>query len=336
LRGRVRVGGKLFLLIVFLFVFSSSIGYPFSAVADSSGGEEGPLQVKNQYPIFLHANQPYLEKASMENSLSVSLSHSSTYTVQSSSNWVINLDMEITEFNLRYKRIIRDFLEFDMDIPVLIFSRGFMDGFLESYHNTFGFSDYGRSNRPLNDFLYEIRRDGALVVKGRSGLGLGDIRLAVKKPLISSDGLTVSLKGDLELPVGSAKKGYGNGSVDAGISILLDKDISDFIMTYWNFGAVFLGDVKGYQKVDLKNFVYGGGTIEAALGKGFSLLAQIQGQSAIYPETDLLAVDRAAYLLAIGGRYNKGKGSMELSLTEDINLAGAPDFIVNLTYKLKL
>jgi hypothetical protein len=321
------------LLLGSLIVFSPSAVYSF----------EGPLQVKNQYPIFLHAIQPYLEKASMENSFSASLSHSSTYTVQNSSSsessrtdWIINLDMEITELNFRYKRIIKDFVEFDMDIPLLGFSDGFMDSFLDAYHSTFGLSDYGRSKRPLNDFLYEVRRDGSLIVKGETGVGLGDIRLAVKKPLVLSDGFSLSIKGDVELPTGSAKRGYGNGSVDAGISILLDKSVSDFIMTYWNFGAVFPGNVRGYQKVDLEDFVYGGVVVEVALGKNFSFLAQLQGQSAIYPDTDLLAVDRAAYLLAFGGRYNTGKGSFELSLTEDINVSGAPDFIITISYKIKL
>jgi len=322
----MKITRKLFFLVVFFFAFSLSAVHSF----------EGPLQVKNQYPIFLHANQPYLEKASWENSFSVSLSHSSTYTVQNSSRWVINLDMEITELNLRYKRIIRDVIEFDMDVPLLGFSDGFMDGFLDTYHDTFGLPNYGRNERPLNDFLYEVRRDGDLVVKGETGIGLGDIRFAVKKPLISSDSLTLSVKGDLELPTGRAKKGYGNGNLDMGVSVLLDKSISDSIMTYWNFGAVFPGDVKGYQKVNLENFVYGGAAVEVALGKSFSLLAQLQGQSAIYPETDLLAVDRAAYLLAFGGRYNTEKSSFELSFSEDVNSSGAPDFIVNLSYKVKL
>lgn len=328
----MKCNGKLFLLIVFLIVFSSSVVYSF----------EGPLQVKNQYPIFLHVNQPYLEKASMESSFSASLSHSSTYTVQNSSNWIINMDMEITELNFRYKRIIKDFIEFGMDVPLLGFSGGFMDSFLDSFHSTFGLGDYGRGTRPQNDFLYEVRRNGALVIKGKTGIGLGDIRLTIKKPLISlasrsgSDGFDLSVKGDVELPTGSAKKGYSNGNLDAGVSVLLDKSISDNIITYWNFGVVFPGNVKGYQKIDLKDFVYGGVAVEVTLEKIFSLLAQLQGQSAIYPKTDLLAVDRAAYLLAVGGRYTAGKNSFELSLTEDINLSGAPDFIINLSYKIKL
>jgi hypothetical protein len=107
-------------------------------------------------------------------------------------------------------------------------------------------------------------------------------------------------------------------------------------MTYANLGVAFPGDVRGYEKVYLNNFVYGGAGVEAYIGKGVSFLVQLQGQSQIYPETDLLAVDRDAYLLVIGGKYRTGKKSFDLSLTEDINTSGAPDFILNLTYKHNL
>ncbi|MEW6715025.1 MAG: DUF3187 family protein [Nitrospirota bacterium] len=317
---------KIFLIIISVITFLSSSAFSF----------EGPLQVNNLFPIFLHADQPYLEKAGMESSISYSLSHSSTYTVQSSGQWDIFLDMEITALNFRYKRIIKDIAEFDMDVPLLIIGGGFMDGLLADYHSTFGFPDYGRSARPENEFLYEVRRDGNLIIKGRSGIRLGDIRLAVKKPLITSEGFGLSVKGDVELPVGNAKEGYGNGSMDAGIALLLDKKITDNIMTYANLGVVFPGDVRGYEKVDLNNFVYGGAGVEAYVGKGVSFLVHLQGQSPIYSETDLLAIDRDAYLFVIGGRYRTGKRSFDLSLTEDINTSGAPDFILNFTYKHNL
>ena len=313
-------------IIISLIFFLSSPALSF----------EGPMQINNLFPILLHADQPYLERAGMESSMSYSLSHSSTYTVQSSGRWDIFLDMEITALNFRYKRIIKDVAEFDMDVPVLIIGGGFMDGFLSDYHSAFGFPDYGRSARPDNEFLYEVRRDGNLIIKGRSGIRLGDIRLAVKKPLITSDSFGLSIKGDVELPVGNAKEGFGNGSIDAGLALLLDKRITDSIMTYANLGVVFPGDVSGYEKVNLKKFVYGGAGIEAYIGKGVSFLLQLQGQSQIYPETDLLAVDRDAWLLVIGGRYKTGKRSFDLSLTEDINISGAPDFVLNLTYKLNL
>ncbi len=314
---------KLSLLTIFLLIFSVS----------ASPGFDGPLQVKNQYPIFLHADQQYLERAEMENSMSYSLSHSSTYTVQESGRWTINLDMEITELNFRYRRIIRDTVEFNLDIPVLIPGSGIMDGFLEDYHDSFGFPDYGRSERPHDDFLYEVKQDGATVINGKNSVQLGDLRIALKKPLITTESLHLSIRGDLELPMSSAKKGYSNGNVDAGVALLLDKEITENMMAYLNIGAVFPGDVRGERTLDLDNFMYGGIAIEARFWERFRVIVQIQGQSSIYPETDLLAVDREAWLLAVGGRYKLDSGSLEMSLTEDINTSGAPDFIMNLTYK---
>jgi hypothetical protein len=294
---------------------------------------EGPLQVKNLYPVFLHADQPYLEKASVESSMSCSLSHSSTYTVDESDNWLIHLDMEITEINFRYKKVIKNSVEFGLDVPVLIIGGGFVDGFLKEYHETFGFNDYGRSRRPNNEFLYEVRRDGDVIIEGRSGTRIGDIRVALKTPLMSSEAFNVSIKGDVEIPVSSAKQGFSNGSLDAGISILADRRITEKILTYWNFGVVFPGDVRGRETIDLKNFIYAGAAVEVDAGEGISLVTQIQGQSSVYPETGLRAVDRDAYLIVFGGRYRKAEKSIELSLTEDLSTSGAPDFIVNLSYK---
>ncbi len=311
-------------VFLFLFFFASK-AFPF----------DGPLQIKNQYPIFLHVCPPYLEKASTEDSLSFSLSHSSTYTLQGADNWAVNLDMEITEVNFRYRRTLKEGIELGIDIPLFVLSKGFMDGFLEVYHNTFGFPDYGRSKRPSNSFLYEVRKDGGLVIKGEEQINIGDIRFAIKKSLISLGEFEWSIKGELELPTGDVKKGFGNGSVDVGVSMLFDKSISEDTMIYWNFGMVFPGDLIGYQRVDLKNFFYSGVAMETLVGKGFSIILQFYGQSPVYPKTGISAVDRPALILSIGSRYYSGNRSFEVSLTEDLNTSGAPDFILNFTYKIR-
>ena len=295
---------------------------------------EGPLQVRNLYPLFLHADQQYLERAAMENSTSYSLSHSSTYTMEKSKDWTINLDMEITELSFIHRAIVKNWFEVDLYVPLLIFGKGIMDGPLGEYHDTFGFDDYGRTNRPDNEFLYEVKRNGVLIIKGKSAVKLGDIRLALKKPLISAEDHNLSLKADVEIPVSNAKKGYSNGSVDAAVSILFDKSYSDTTMTYWNLGVVFPGDVRGHERVELENFIYGGLAIESMLGKNFSALIQLHGQSNIYPDTSIAAVDGRSFMIVFGGRYFSGKRSLEFSLTEDLNTTGAPDFIINMTYKL--
>jgi hypothetical protein len=304
-----------------------------SVLSASSEAFDGPLQVKNQFPLFLNVNAPYLGSASIEDSFSASLSHSSIYLVDNSSQWDMGLDMEITELNLRFRKSIDNFIEFGVEVPILSFNSGFMDGFLDSYHDAFGFPDYGRSNRPDNDFLYEVKRNGTVVVKGESGrIAVGDIRFTLKKPLIQGDPV-ISIQGEIELPTGKPETGYGNGRIDAGIGLLMDKKIGDAWKTYLNLGAIFPGDLKGHKRVDLKSFIWGGAAIEAALWKTISLLGQAFIQGSPFPETDIAAVDKTAVLLSLGGRYHSGNSSFELSLTEDPNTSGAPDFTLNFTFK---
>jgi len=208
-----------------------------------------------------------------------------------------------------------------------------MDGFLNSYHDAFGFPDYGRSNRPDNEFLYEVRRNRDLVVKGKNGhIGIGDIRLTLKKPLLNSDP-AISIKGDIELPTGDAKAGYGNGSIDAGIAVLMDKKLSEYFKSYLNIGAVFPGNLRGHEEITLREFLYGGAAIEASFWKNISLIVQVFVQGSPFPKTDISSVDRLAVLLSLGGRYSSGNNNFEFSLTEDPNTSGAPDFTLNFSFK---
>jgi hypothetical protein len=313
---------KLLLLFIVILI-SPLLSYAF----------DGPLQVRNQFPLFLTFNAPYLEKAAIETSFSAGLSHSSVYLVDSSATWEAGLDMEITELNFRFKKNIKDFIEIGIDLPLLSFSSGFMDGFLDSYHDTFGFPDYGRRERPENEFLYEVRKDNVLVVKGENGrIGIGDIRFTLKTPLLKSDP-AVSLQASIEFPSGDAEAGFGNGSTDAGLAIMMDKNFGEKLKSHLNVGIVFPGNLKGYEKVPCRDFFYGGAAVEAAILKNVSLVGQLFIQGSPFFKTEISSVDRTAVLLSFGGRYYSGGNSFEVSITEDPNTSGAPDFTMNFSFR---
>lgn len=285
--------------------------------------------------MFLHLDTPVVESAVNKSSFSLSVSHSSMFMLRNSADWTINLDMEVTELDLKYRRNIPDFFEIAVEVPVLNFSSGFMDGFLNSYHNAFGFPDYGRKRRPDNKFLYEVKKNGSPVAKAESGsVGFGDVRLSIKRELIKG-GPHVSVKADMEFPTGNASRGFGSGSIDGGIALLVDKRLGNKFNLYVNSGIIFPGDLHAQQTVRLKQYFYAGAALEAILLKNFSLLGQLSFQSSPFPHTGIGPVDRTAALLTFGGRYGTGKNSLEFSLTEDPNTAGAPDVIFNLAYKKK-
>ncbi len=301
----------------------------------SAAAFDGPLQVKNQFPLFLPVNQPYLEQASPETSFSLSLSHSSVYLIDHSAHWNAGLDLEMTELNFRFRKDFPGLFEAGLDLPLLRATSGFLDQPLSVYHRTFGFPDYGRSERPYNDFLYDVRRDGKPIIEGVDDrAGFGDARLTLKKMIMATDPV-ISLMANVELPTGDARIGYGSGSVDTGIALLLDKDIGTESRLYANLGAVFPGELRAYQTVKLENFYYAGSGIETMISRRLSLLVQLMVQTSPFPRTGISKIDNTGMILVLGGRYYADSGSYEFSLTEDPNTTGAPDFILNMSYKKK-
>jgi len=296
---------------------------------------DGPLQYKNQFPLAIPLSTPYLESAAPESSLTANLSYSSVFLVKSSPEWSFGLDMEITELSIRAKKSFGDSLEVGMDVPVLVFDSGVMDGFLSAYHRTFGFPDYGRSSRPRNSFLFEVKRNGAAIVEGEDGIpGLGDVRVTAKKTLVTGDP-ALSVIASLDLPTGDAKHGFGNGSWGGGVTLLYDQTITEWLKSYWNLGWVFPGDLQGFETVKTYGYFWGGMALEAEIKKGWSGLAQLYYERVPLPTTGIGSIDRNAVLLAAGGRYSTGANVFELSFTEDPSTSFAPDVSFTFSYKRK-
>jgi Protein of unknown function (DUF3187) len=294
---------------------------------------DGPFPVRNQFPLYRVINPPSLEKASLEDSFSADLSYASVYMVQSSSTWSIAADMEVAELDLRFRKSFNDSFELGIDVPFISFNSGFMDSFLNDYHRAFGFPDYGRSERPLNSFLYEVRRNGVLIIKGDTGTGIGDIRLTAKKTLLRSDSAAITLLADVELPTGDASRGFGNGSLDAGGALLVEKTIGEKVKVYGNVGILFPGKLRANETLTLDASPYAGLGVEAAVWSHLSLLGQVMIQKSPLPETGIGSLDRPSVLLSLGGRYAWEKNSLDFAFTEDPNTAGAPD--VSFTFSFK-
>ncbi len=161
------------------------------------------------------------------------------------------------------------------------------------------------------------------------------MRLALKKKIAGTDPV-VSVMADVELPTGDARIGYGSGSIDTSIAVLLDKDLGTRNRLFVNLGAVFPGELRAHQNVKLETFYYAGSGIEALIWPRASLLVQLLAQTSPYPSTGISKIDDTGMILVFGGRYYAKNGSYEFSLTEDPNTTGASDFILNISYKMKL
>jgi len=325
---RIGARGRLIVLLIIKIVVSLCLLLPSHALSF-----EGPLWNKSQFPLFRAVDAPYLEMAAIEDSFSLRFSYSNIFLTGQSNAWTVYADMEMSDLTFQYRKKIGNLFEVGIDLPVLVFTSGFLDGFLNSYHNAFNLSDYDRPSAPDNRFRYEVRQNDNSVIKGQNGsIGLGDVRLTIKKPLLHDDP-AVSIKADIELPTGDAKKGFGSGSIDAGLAILADKRLGEKVKLYLNVGAVFAGDYKGYETVELRDYLFGGVALEATPWQHWSFVGQVSLQGSPWPTTGISEVDGSSMLLTLGGRYLWGRNSLEVAFTEDINKSGAPDFTMVFSFK---
>lgn len=318
-------------VLVFFLTLFSLISWAAGALAF-----EGPLHVTDSHPLFFAIGTPQLSSARPDNAVELDFTYSSTYVVRQSAQWDFGIDLEAALMEVTVKKLMTATTEASLNVPVISYNSGFLDGFLESYHNAFGFPDYGRSQRPHNEFLFEVRRNGQTVMQGKAGeIALGDIRLGLKQVLISGDPL-VSLYGFLSLPTGDAEKGYGSGRLKGGAAVLLDKALSPTVMAYLNLGGVLTGDLKAIEKVPLRNFLFGGAALEWDATERLSLNGQLYIESSPIEKTGVGVIDDAPSLLSFGGRYRTARGqALEFSFSEDPTTAGAPDFMVGLGYILR-
>ncbi|NOY39431.1 MAG: DUF3187 family protein [Nitrospirae bacterium] len=329
----IRTNKKILIAIILCLA-----SFLFLGTAGTVRGFEGPLNIRNSFPLFLSIGSPSIISAEAENSVDLNLMYSSTYLVNTSGEWSFNLDLEAAIIDLQIKRLFfGDSVELSLDIPVLSFNSGFfLDGFLESYHSALGFPDYGRSNRPPNDFLFEVTHNGRTVVAGKSGeIALGDIRMGIKKAVYVKDPY-VSLYGFVEFPTGDPESGYGNGALDTGVALLVNKGIGDSVMTYFNAGAVFTDSFRAEETIDLEDYLYGAAGVEWLYSGNLSLNTQFFIQGSPFRNTGIRAIDEVATILSFGGRYRINPGRfLEFSFSEDTNTAGAPDFMVGFGYRYK-
>jgi len=296
---------------------------------------EGPLQVRNQFPLYLGMHPPYMEQAVVEDSVAAILHYSSTYVTQENTAWTVNMDLELAEFDLRFKKKAGGRTELGLDIPIIRPSEGFLDRPLETWHDFVGMGDYGRHERPYNDFLYEVWYQGKPVIMGVSDrTGLGDLRLTVKQQ-VRDAAPVVSIVVDAELPTGDARTGYGNGSWDFGAAVLADLSLGERYRGYACAGAVVPGDLKAYQTIPLRNFAYGAFGVEAAWWERFHVIVQVLASTSPFPETGIREMDWPTALLTIGGRYTFGRSGLEFSLTEDPTTASTPDFIATMAWRMR-
>ena len=304
-----------------------------------------PFYTQNQSPVIQIFGLPSIGEPSLVPARKADL----RFTVDLTNHFIedqnqresIILDGQRTRISLDARYGISKNFEFGLAIPYIIEGGGFTDGFIDWYHNTFGFPAGGRDQAPKNRLLYQYQKDRQVLLKvNKSSNGIGDIQLMGGFQLYQSTvkpSRAISLRASLKLPTGDSQQLHGSGSTDLSLWVTAGEDFRPGIGHMTLFGA---GGVMGMTDGDVlkdqqRNWVGFG-----VLGLGWSparwiaFKIQANGHTSFYKDSGLEELNAGSVQLTIGGTLSFSKNiNLDLGVTEDPLNRASPDVVFHLALR---
>ena len=196
----------------------------------------GPLATRTQNPLYLQFVAQPMEMATTLSKNKFAFDLSTTFTNFFDRNIKANgvgvdLDMELWRTALQANYGITHRITLGVELPFLSTSGGFLDSFVQDYHNAFGFPNAGRDDVDNGRFSFKLTRNGSTVYDAdETRWGLSDIPLNFKFNFFDETKRlpALALKTSLKMPTGSFSKGTGSGKVDFAASLLSQKSLGRF------------------------------------------------------------------------------------------------------------
>lgn len=297
----------------------------------------GPLHAQNRYPLYLMflTPEPDTPKLIEQGQWQISLNadYTSVYINEQSRDWSVLMDMEMTILGLGLTYGLTSRLNLAVAGTWISMHDGFLDGPLETYHELFGFPDYGRPDRPTNEFAYHMTVNDQDWVDGQSdGLHPGETVLSTKLALAgteASQGFSSSLSAVLKIPTGDVEPGFGSGRYDQAL-VLLNRYRLSPLSLYLNPGYVWLSDPDSKDAdVHVENMLTMLAGVEWEVFQNLSALAQLNFMTSPLSHTEIPQLDQNSLELVLGLGYSvSDRLVFEFAFCEDLTRT-APDFTVH-------
>jgi hypothetical protein len=307
--------------------------------------EMAPFYTQNQSPLVQIFGLPSIGDPAVVHSQKVDLrlivDLANNFVNDMTSNESIVLDGQSTRFSLDARYGIAKNFEVGLVIPYLFEAGGFTDGFIDWYHNTFGFTAGGRDQAPKNRLLYQYQKDRQVRLNvDQSSHGIGDIQFTGAFQLYRNPdkpSRAVSLRTSLKLPTGDSDNLHGSGSTDLSLWMTAGDDYKISVGHFTYYGSAGImgmteGDVLKEQQRSWVGF--------GCLGIGWSparwiaFKIQANGHTAFYKDSELATLSQSSIQLTMGGTLAfSEKISLDLGVTEDVVVKTSPDVVFHLALR---
>jgi len=207
---------------------------------------------------------------------------------------------------------------------------GFLDGLIEQFHDTLGFSNFGRPAARRNDvnILLDLKSSRYAAYDAPTSGGLLDPTLGVRYSGIAMpENWKLVLEAAAKVPVAGRREMLSSGRVDFGVQATLQR--------YWQRQA-FYANLSGVYYAGTGGFIPSDAQVIPTLVLGYELKlstrtnAIVQGYASpsIYTrdDTDLDELTAAKFQLSLGVHHRRGAQLFTFAATENLqNFNNTPD-----------
>lgn len=212
-----------------------------------------PFYTFNQSPLVQIYGLPAAESATVQpvgkalGLLTLDVANSSYDWETAQEKLVLDAESERMTLALRYG--VARGVELGVDVPVVAYSGGIFDGFIEEWHRFFGLPQGNRTDTPDDRLLFDYEKNGQERLRmDNSTVRLGDVRVSGGWQLYHDGGVNpnaLALRASLKLPTGSSSRLTGSGSTDLALWL---SGSSDYPLS-WGHATVF-GALGGMAMTD--------------------------------------------------------------------------------------
>lgn len=310
---------------LFLSLLISTCGFVFPAAAGSP--DVIPLYSFNQSPLIQIYGLPSLGEAQVlaqdESDLALRLQISNNFTGARTTGEYLNLDGELHRLTFAWRQGLSGGREWGMELPYLWHTGGFLDTYIERFHDSSNLPQGGRTDVPLNRVNYQYVRNGANLINVTHPVnGPGDLRLLGARQLGNPEtsGLKTALRASLKLPTGKETELLGSGSTDLALWLSL---ATTRPLDQWNVfgggGILAMTEGRVLPRQQRNHVAFGSFGLSRMIYPRLTVIGQLDAQTPFYDYTQFRQLNSYPIQGLVGARWELApRKFLEFSVSEDL------------------
>lgn len=289
---------------------------------------QGPMRYSNDLITQTFVMVPVAERAALpsrKGQWSCQLGFTNQFIKQNDGSTIVDIDMEEYKVTAFYRRRVSEECSWGVDIPIRFQSSGFLDEYIQTFHNLFGMPNSDRGDYADGDFAMLVMdsKNGIGWNSSEGEFGLSDIVLHGRYSLGEYPHRASSFRAALKIPTATVED-FTSGRPDLALGLAHERLVLRdwYLFTELNHTWTTSLHNHGFRTA---NRWSGSATVEYRYNRAMTFFTQ-----ANFMEPGLITgnydTDRDSTSLVVGTHWKSGGCKYSAAFTEDITLDTAPDF----------